>query len=111
MALTTRPSQACDGRTAARTADTTARQPRRTPSSGANGISSALPPEKPTTSQGIGLALAGLDDDAGADRHGVQRPGHLDHQAAHADHPAVNLDSVQFLDLLEQSPHRRGLRR
>ena len=59
MALTTRPSQACDGRTAARTDDTTARQPRRTPSSGANGISSAWLPEKPTTSQGIGrLALA-----------------------------------------------------
>ena len=57
MALTTRPSQACDGRTAARTPDTTARQPRRTPSSGANGISSALPPEKPTTSQGIGTGL------------------------------------------------------
>ena len=58
MALTTRPSQAGDGRTAPRTADTTARQPRRTPSSGANGISSAWPPEKPTTSQGIGLGLA-----------------------------------------------------
>ena len=41
-----------------------------------------------------------LDDDAGADRHGMQRTGHLDHQAAHADHAAVNLVSVEFLDLL-----------
>ena len=40
------------------TADTTARQPRRTPSSGANGISSAFVPVKPTTSQGIALAPA-----------------------------------------------------
>jgi hypothetical protein len=32
---------------------TTARQPRRTPSSAANGIASAWPPEKPTTSHGI----------------------------------------------------------
>ena len=55
------------------------------------------------------LALdLGFDDDAGADRHGVQRTGHLDHQAAHADHAAVNLVSVQFLDLLEQSPHADG---
>ena len=54
MALTTRPSQPADGRTAAATEVTTARQPRRTPSSAANGISSAFGPEKPTTSQGIG---------------------------------------------------------
>jgi len=53
MALTTRPSQAGDGRTAAATAVTTARQPRRTPSSAANGIKSALAPEKPTTSHGM----------------------------------------------------------
>jgi hypothetical protein len=33
--------------------DTTARQPRRTPSSAANGMASAWPPAKPTTSQGI----------------------------------------------------------
>ena len=52
--------------------DTTARQPRRTPSSAPNGISSALAPEKPTTSQGIGVA-AGLDHHPGADRHGMDR--------------------------------------
>jgi len=32
---------------------TTARQPRRTPSSAANGMASAWPPVKPTTSHGI----------------------------------------------------------
>ena len=41
-----------------------------------------------------------LDDNAGADRHGMQRTGHLHHQSAHTDHPAVNLVFVQFLDLL-----------
>ena len=56
MALTTRPSQAGDGRTAPAIALTTARQPRRTPSSAANGISRACAPEKPTTSHGIARA-------------------------------------------------------
>jgi hypothetical protein len=37
---------------------TTARQPRRTPSSAANGISSALAPENPTTSQEIALSVS-----------------------------------------------------
>jgi hypothetical protein len=41
-----------------------------------------------------------LDDDTRADRHGMQRTRHLHHQATHADHPAVNLVFVQFLDLL-----------
>ena len=69
-----------------------------------------MPPEKPTTSQGIGTGWPwpGLDHDAGADRHGVQRARDLDHQAAHADHAAVNLDAVEFLDLLEQSLHAGG---
>jgi hypothetical protein len=57
MALTTRPSQVGDGRTAPATELTTARQPRRTPSKGANGIRRAWGPEKPTTSQGIGRPL------------------------------------------------------
>jgi hypothetical protein len=39
-----------------------------------------------------------LDENAGADRHGMQRTGH--HQSAHTDHAAVNLVFVQFLDLL-----------
>ncbi len=53
IALTTRPSQPGEGRTAPATELTTARQPRRTPSSAANGISSAFGPEKPTTSHGM----------------------------------------------------------
>ena len=52
MALTTRPSQPSLGRTAPAAVETTARQPRRTPSSAANGMANALLPEKPTTSQG-----------------------------------------------------------
>ncbi len=37
-----------------------------------------------------------------------KRPGDLDHQAAHADDAAVNLDAVEFLDLLAQSLHADG---
>jgi hypothetical protein len=44
MALTTRPSHPSEGRTAPATELTIARQPRRTPSSAANGISKALAP-------------------------------------------------------------------
>ena len=53
MALSTRPSQRSDGRTAPAEVDTTARQPRRTPSSAANGMANACLPAKPTTSHGI----------------------------------------------------------
>jgi hypothetical protein len=52
MAFTTRPSQLADGRTTAGAEKTSAQQPHRTPSRGANGIRSALSPAKPTTSQG-----------------------------------------------------------
>src|SRR5206468_7308186 len=52
-ALTTRPSQAAEGRTWLAALAITALQPRRTPSSPANGITTALLPEKPITSQGI----------------------------------------------------------
>jgi hypothetical protein len=51
--LTTRPSQAALGRAAAGAEVTSALQPRRTPSSGANGINSAFAPVKPTTSHGM----------------------------------------------------------
>jgi len=54
-ALTTRPSQPADGRTAPATDVTNARQPRRTPSKGAKGMSNAYGPEKPMTSLGIFL--------------------------------------------------------
>src|SRR4051812_29391589 len=51
----------------------------------------------------------GFDHDAGADRHGMQRPRHLDHQAAHADNPAIGFDAVELLDLLEQSLQNASL--
>ncbi len=56
MALSTRPSQPSEGRTVPAAVATSARQPRRTPSSAANGMASAWPCEKPTTSQGMPLA-------------------------------------------------------
>ena len=106
MALTTRPSQPCDGRTAPGAADTTARQPRRTPSSGANGISSALRAGKADHLAGDRRGRAPVSiDDARADRHRVERTRDLDHQAAHADDAAVDLDAVQFGDLFGQSLH------
>jgi hypothetical protein len=55
MALSTRPSQCSDGRTLPAAVDTTARQPRRNPSSAAKGMASAWPPENPTASQGMPL--------------------------------------------------------
>ena len=54
--------------------------------------------------------LPGLDRDARADRHGVDRPGDLHHQAAHPDHAAVDLDRVELLDLLGQRLHENRLR-
>ena len=53
MALRTRPSHASDGRTWLAALAITARQPRRTPSRPANGITTALLPEKPMTSDGM----------------------------------------------------------
>ncbi|MEH2471432.1 hypothetical protein V1284_002876 [Nitrobacteraceae bacterium AZCC 2299] len=53
IALTTRPSQAIDGRTWLEALAITARQPRRTPSRPANGITTALWPLKPMTSAGM----------------------------------------------------------
>ena len=85
-------------------------QPRRTPSSAPNGISSAWAPAKPTTSQGIGLPLPVSIDHPRPDRHGVDRPGHLDHQPAHADNPAVDLDPVEFRDLFGKGFHEPWLR-
>jgi hypothetical protein len=66
-ALTTRPSHPADGRTAPATDVTSARQPRRTPSSGANGMRSALLPENPTTSHGIFLATVSITTRAPTD--------------------------------------------
>ena len=84
----------------------TALQPRRTPSRPANGITTALLPEKPITSQGMERLRAGLDHEPRTDRHRVDRAGHLDHQAAHADHTAINVDAVDVADLFGKSLHQ-----
>ena len=105
MALTTRPSQPSDGRTAGHHArdhraaaapHALQRRKRHQQRMGA-GKSHHLARN--------GAAAAGLDRHPGADRHGVDRPGHLNHEAAHADHPAVDLDSVEFRDLFSEGFH------
>ena len=53
---------------------------------------------------------AGLDHDTGADRHRVNRPGDLDHQAADADHAAINVDAVDVGDLFGQGFHCENLK-
>ena len=105
MALTTRPSQAGDGRTAPAIALTTARQPRRTPSSAANGISRACAPRKANHLARNRAGSAGLDHHPGADRHGMDRARHFHHQPAHPDHAAVDLDPVELGDLFSQRFH------
>ena len=54
-----------------------------------------------------GKAAAGprLDGQTGADRHGVDRSGHLNHAAAHADDASVDLDAIDIADLLGQRLH------
>jgi hypothetical protein len=99
MALSTRPSQPCDGRTEPATEVTIARQPRRTPSSAPNGITKA------DHLTGDRAVIAGLDQQPRPDRHGVDRSRDLDHQPAHPDHPAVNLDPVELGDLFGQGFH------
>ena len=46
-----------------------------------------------------------LNNDPRADRHRMQRAGDLNHQPAHADHTAVDLDTVELVDLFGQSLH------
>ena len=106
IALTTRPSQPADGRTAAAT-------------DGHHRAAAAPHPfeRRERHQQRIGAGKAdhlagdqpagGLDRDPGAHRHGMQRARHLDHQAAHADHPAIDLDRVELVDLLGQRLHGR----
>ena len=47
----------------------------------------------------------GFDGQTRADRHGVDRPGDLDHQPAHADHAAIDLDAVDIDDLFGEGFH------
>src|ERR1700733_11855066 len=102
-AFTTRPSHAADGRTAPATDVTSARQPRRTPSSGANGMSNAYGPENPMTSLGIFLPGASITTRAPTDI--ACSGGNLDHQTAHADDAAINLDAVEFVNLFGERLH------
>jgi hypothetical protein len=53
---------------------------------------------------------AGLDHDTGADRHRVYRTRDLHHQAAHADHAAVDIDAVDVGDLLGKCLHCENLK-
>ena len=40
----------------------------------------------------------------------MNRPGDLDHQAAHADHAAINIDAVDVADLLGECFHCENLK-
>ena len=85
-----------------------ARQPRRTPSSAPNGISRALAPAKPTTSQGIGRPLpVSIITRAPTDMAWIG-PATSTISPRTPDHPAVNLDPVEFGDLFGQGLHRIG---
>ena len=53
---------------------------------------------------------AGLDHDAGADRHRVNGSGDLHHQAAHADDAAIYVDAVDVADLFGERLHCENLK-
>ena len=53
---------------------------------------------------------AGLDHDTGADRHRVNRPRDLDHQAADADHAAIYVDAVDVGNLFGEGFHCENLK-
>jgi hypothetical protein len=69
-----------------------------------------LLPEKPITSVGDETIAAGLDHDAGADRHRVNGPGDLDHQSAHPDDTAIYVDAVDVVELLGERLHCENLK-
>ena len=53
---------------------------------------------------------AGVDHNAGADRHRVDGASDLDHQPAHADHAAINIDAVDVTDLFREGFHCENLK-
>ncbi len=53
---------------------------------------------------------AGLDHDAGADRHRMDGPGDLDHQPAHAHNTAIYIDAVDVADLFRERLHCENLK-
>jgi len=96
LALTTRPSQPSEGRTAAVVAVATPPHPFERAERHEEGVGAG---ETDYLAGDVGRG-AGLDHHAGTDRHGVDRPSQLDHQAAHADDAALDLDAVEFADLV-----------
>ena len=108
MALSTRPSQRSDGRTALAellTARAAAAPHTLKRAVGHGQSQSAGKADHLTRNTG---AVAAVQRQARADRHGVNGPGDLDHQPAHADDPAINLDPVNIPDLLSQCLHVRA---
>ncbi len=55
---------------------------------------------------GNGTVRAGLDHEPRTDRHRVNGSGHFDHQAANADHAAIDVDAVDVADLFGKSLHQ-----
>ena len=105
IALTTRPSQAADGRTwldgigndrAAAAAHAFEAGERHH-----DGIVAGEADDL----AGDEAVPAGVDHDARADRHRVDRTRDLHHQAANADDAAINIDAVDVADLFGQRLH------
>ncbi len=110
MALTTRPSHFGDGRTWLPALPITARQPRLTPVKTGERHHHRIVAGEADHLAGDEAAAAGVDHDAGADAHGVNGTRDLHHQAAHADHPAVDVDAVDIADLFGQRLHCENLK-
>src|SRR6202030_1213546 len=53
---------------------------------------------------------AGVDHDARPDAHGVNGAGDLHHQAAYADHAAIDVDAVDVANLLGERLHCENLK-
>jgi hypothetical protein len=66
-----------------------------------------LLPENPIRDEAV---AADIDDDAGADRHRMDRTGDLHHQPANADDSAINIDAVDVADLLRERLHCENLK-
>ncbi len=88
----------------------TARQPRRTPSSAGERHHHGVVAGEADHLARDETVAAGFDHDAGADRHRMNGAGDLDHQAAHADHAAINIDAVDIADLLGERLHCENLK-
>jgi hypothetical protein len=65
-------------------------------------------PEKPIRRDEA--VAAGVDHDAGADRHRMDRTRDLDHQPPHTDHTAISIDTVDVADLFRERLHCENLK-